>query len=54
MIKNRLSKADTALLRIDDPTNLMMVTGVLILEDPIHYDQLAAVVGAVASTTLIL
>lgn len=33
-----LSGADTAWLRMDHPTNLMMITGVLILEDPMDTD----------------
>lgn len=39
-----LSGVDTAWLRMDHPTNLMTITGVLILEDPIDVDAFRALV----------
>lgn len=43
MIKRqRMSGVDTAWLRMDSPTNLMMITGVLILDQPMDADHLKA------------
>ncbi len=36
----RLSNVDTAWLRMEDPTNLMMVTGVLVFYQPLNYARL--------------
>ena len=36
----RLSSIDTAWLRMEDPTNLMMVTGVLVFDQPLRFDRL--------------
>ena len=33
----RLSSVDTAWLRMEDPTNLMMVTGVLVFDQPLSF-----------------
>jgi diacylglycerol O-acyltransferase / wax synthase len=38
----RLSPVDLAWLRMDDPTNLMMISGVLVFDGPLSRDQLAA------------
>jgi WS/DGAT/MGAT family acyltransferase len=39
-----LSAVDAAWLRMEDPTNLMMVTGVLLLDGRLHVDRLRALV----------
>jgi diacylglycerol O-acyltransferase len=36
-----LSAVDTAWLHMEDPTNLMMVTGVLVFEKPLDFDRVA-------------
>ena len=36
----RLSSIDTAWLRMEDPTNLMMVTGVLVFDQPLNFARL--------------
>ena len=36
----RLSSVDTAWLRMEDPTNLMMVTGVLVFDQPLNFARL--------------
>jgi WS/DGAT/MGAT family acyltransferase len=36
----RLSRIDTAWLRMEDPTNLMMVTGVLVFDQPLDFARL--------------
>ena len=38
--KEPLSNVDTAWLRMDHPTNLMMITGVMMFSEPIPYDRL--------------
>ena len=38
----RLSNVDTAWLRMEDPTNLMMVTGVLVFDRPLNFERLRA------------
>jgi diacylglycerol O-acyltransferase / wax synthase len=38
----RLSNVDTAWLRMEDPTNLMMVTGVLVFDQPLSFERLRA------------
>src|SRR5687768_2246348 len=40
----RLSNVDTAWLRMEDPTNLMMVTGILVFDQPLSYERLRAVI----------
>lgn len=42
--RESLSGVDTAWLRMDHPTNLMTITGVLILEDPMDIDTFRALV----------
>jgi WS/DGAT/MGAT family acyltransferase len=42
--KEFLSRADAAWLRMEDPTNLMMVTGMLIFDEPITMAQLKTAV----------
>lgn len=39
-----LSAVDYAWLRMDDPTNLMMINGVLVLDEPVDFARLQAVV----------
>ncbi|HEU5100467.1 MAG TPA: wax ester/triacylglycerol synthase family O-acyltransferase [Roseiflexaceae bacterium] len=36
----RLSRVDTAWLRMEDPTNLMMVTGMLVFDQPLNFARL--------------
>src|SRR3954451_17908229 len=36
----RLSRIDTAWLRMEEPTNLMMVTGVLVFDQPLNFARL--------------
>ena len=38
--RERMSSVDTAWLRMEDPTNLMMITGIIIFEEPLPYDRL--------------
>src|SRR5262245_50257059 len=40
----RLSNVDTAWLRMEDPTNLMMVTGVLVFDQPLSFERLRATI----------
>lgn len=40
MVRKRLSRVDTAWLRMEDPTNLMMITGIIVLGAPVDYEQL--------------
>ncbi len=40
-----LAGVDSAWLRMDEPSNLMVINGVLVLDRPISRDELAAVVG---------
>ncbi len=42
MSKKRLSNVDVAWLRMEDPTNLMMISGILVLGAPMDYDRLKA------------
>jgi len=44
MPREYLSNIDTALLKLDHPTNLMMITGVLILKEPIDLEKLKTVI----------
>jgi hypothetical protein len=37
-----LSAVDTAWLHMEDPTNLMMVTGVLVFEEPLDFGRVHA------------
>jgi WS/DGAT/MGAT family acyltransferase len=39
-VREPISKVDTAWLRMEQPTNLMMITGVVTLEKPIEYKRL--------------
>src|SRR5215212_7030185 len=36
----RLSRVDTAWMRMEDPTNLMMVTGLLVFDQPLNFARL--------------
>ena len=42
MAKRPLSNVDTALLRMEDPTNLMMITGILVFGAPMDFERLEA------------
>ena len=42
MARERMTGVDTAWLRMDSPSNLMMITGVMIFETPIDHDALRA------------
>ncbi len=42
MVRERLSPVDTAWLRMEDPTNLMMITGFMTFSAPIEMERLAA------------
>lgn len=39
-IKEPMSKVDTAWLRMEQPTNLMMINGVIIMDENLGYDRL--------------
>ena len=39
-IKEPISKVDTAWLRMEQPTNLMMINGVIVLDGPLDYERL--------------
>jgi diacylglycerol O-acyltransferase len=41
-----LSNIDTAMLHLEDPTNLMMITGVMVFNQPIDFERLKATVRA--------
>lgn len=41
-----ISKVDTAWLRMEQPTNLMMITGIIALDDEINYERLLETVAA--------
>ena len=43
-MRQPLSAVDAAWLRAEDPTNLMMVTGVLLFDEPLRFDRFRAVV----------
>ena len=38
--RESMSKVDTAWLRMEQPTNLMMITGVIVLEGPLDFERL--------------
>lgn len=40
MRRKRLSPVDTAWLRMEDPTNLMMITGVFLFDEPLEFSRL--------------
>src|ERR1700694_5984765 len=42
----RMSSIDTAWLRMDRPTNLMMIVGVLIFEGSVDYKRLQATIAS--------
>lgn len=44
--RERISSVDTAWLRMDRPTNLMMIVGVLIFDGPLQFERLRRVVEA--------
>ena len=44
-----LSGVDAAWLHMEDPTNLMMVAGVLCFDEPIAFEKLLSVIGRTPS-----
>ena len=46
MAREYLSDIDRALLHLDDPTNLMLITGVMVFKAPIDFERLKATVQA--------
>lgn len=46
MARESLNNIDTAFLHLDDPTNLMMITGVMIFKSPIDFERLTDTVEA--------
>lgn len=46
MVRAYLSNIDAALLHLDDPTNLMMITGVMVFKSPIDLQRLKATIEA--------
>jgi WS/DGAT/MGAT family acyltransferase len=42
-IREPLSAVDHAWLRMDDPTNLMIINGVLVLDEPVELDRIKAI-----------
>jgi diacylglycerol O-acyltransferase len=46
MARSSLSSVDTAWLRMEEPANLMMITGVLVFGAPMDYDRLKATIQA--------
>ena len=42
--RETMAPVDTAWLRMEDPTNLMMITGVLMFDEPIDFSQLQLVI----------
>jgi diacylglycerol O-acyltransferase len=44
MARKPLSNVDTAWLRMEDPTNMMMITGVLVLGAPMDFERLRATI----------
>jgi WS/DGAT/MGAT family acyltransferase len=43
-MKNRLSPVDTAWLRMEDPTNLMMISGIFMFDEPIDLGELRVLI----------
>ena len=37
-MRTPVANVDTAWLRMDDPTNLMVVTGLMVLDEPVSFD----------------
>jgi diacylglycerol O-acyltransferase len=46
MAKDHLSNVDTALLQLEDPTNLMMATALMVFKAPIDFERLKATLEA--------
>jgi diacylglycerol O-acyltransferase len=44
MARKTLSSVDTAWLRMEDPTNMMMITGVMVFGAPMDYERLMATI----------
>jgi WS/DGAT/MGAT family acyltransferase len=45
-LKEPISKVDTAWLRMEQPTNLMMITGIITLDGQVSYERLVATIEA--------
>jgi WS/DGAT/MGAT family acyltransferase len=45
MARKTLSNVDTAWLRMEDPTNMMMITGVMVFGAPMDFERLRATLG---------
>ena len=45
MAREQLTNVDTALLRLEDPTNPMMITGAIIFKDPVDFERLKETIG---------
>jgi len=45
LAKQHLSYIDTALLRLEDPSNPMMITGTMVFKDPVDHERLKATVA---------
>ena len=43
--KHHLSPVDTAWLRMEHPTNLMMITGIFVFDEPLDFDLLKAILS---------
>ena len=43
--KEPIAKVDTAWLRMEQPTNLMMITGVMVLERPVAFDHFREIIA---------
>jgi WS/DGAT/MGAT family acyltransferase len=45
LAKQHLSNIDTALLRLEDPTNPMMITGAMVFKERLDYERLKTTIG---------
>lgn len=44
--RHPIAKVDTAWLRMEQPTNLMMITGIIVLREPVDFEQFKQVVAS--------
>ncbi len=44
MVRKRISLADYAWLRMDNPNNLMVITGLMTFDAPVDYERFRAVI----------
>ena len=42
LIKEPISKVDTAWLRMEQPTNLMMINGLVMMDGPVDHEEIKA------------